>query len=391
MDRRFWNALVLTVFTLGAVGVAWAATGRERSLAIYPAQRMPLRFDHAQHLEAGADCATCHESAHKSESVKDRNLPGHEQCETCHDIEAARKGEKTDPVASCNACHPGFDGTVRKEPAKVEFPPANLRFNHKVHVDKKVDCAVCHGEMTKVGLATRQQLPKMATCFECHNGNLASQKCDTCHLTQASGRLQLTFDSGVLRPTQGDPLGMDHGPRFEFNHGTRAAVARQTCQQCHADSYCQQCHDGLQKPLSVHPNDFITLHPVQARTDALRCQSCHRLQSFCAACHERTGVSMDSDLFFRPRNLKVHPDYRTWVEVPGPQHHGIVASRDIGQCVSCHREESCMSCHSELSTRRQVNPHPAGFGAMCKRLAAANDRACLKCHTDASLAQKGCR
>jgi len=50
-----------------------------------------------------------------------------------------------------------------------------------------------------------------------------------------------------------------------------------------------------------------------------------------------------------------------------------------------------MSCHSELSPRRQVNPHPSGFGAMCKRLAAANDRACLKCHTDASLAQKGCR
>jgi hypothetical protein len=50
-----------------------------------------------------------------------------------------------------------------------------------------------------------------------------------------------------------------------------------------------------------------------------------------------------------------------------------------------------MSCHSEKSVRRQVIPHPDGFAATCKRVAAANDRACLKCHTEASLVQKGCR
>jgi c(7)-type cytochrome triheme protein len=391
MDRQFRNALGVFALSLAVAGVAWAATARERSLAIYPAQNIPLRFDHALHLDAGAECATCHDSVSKSESPKDRNLPGHEECETCHDIEAAQKGQKTDPPASCNTCHPGFDATVRKEPAKVEVPPGNLRFAHKVHLDRKVECATCHGDMTKVQLATRQQLPKMATCFECHDGKQASNECKTCHLTEASGRLQLTFASGILRPMQGDPLGLDHGPRFEFNHGPRASVSRQTCNQCHSDSYCQKCHDALQKPLSVHPNDYITLHPIQARTDAQRCESCHRLQSFCAACHERTGVGMDADSTLRPRNAKVHPDYAAWVQVPGPQHHGIVASRDIRQCAACHREETCVSCHAETSVRQQVNPHPSGFAGSCKKLAAANDRACLKCHTETSLAQKGCR
>ncbi|MFY0522153.1 hypothetical protein ACN28I_02735 [Archangium gephyra] len=47
--------------------------------------------------------------------------------------------------------------------------------------------------------------------------------------------------------------------------------------------------------------------------------------------------------------------------------------------------------YSERSVRRQVNPHPDGFAAACKRVAAANDRACLKCHTEASLAGRGCR
>ena len=116
---------------------------------------------------------------------------------------------------------------------------------------------------------------------------------------------------------QGNPLGLDHGPRYEFTHGNRASVDRQTCMSCHAESYCQTCHDALQKPLSVHPNDFITLHPVQARQDSTRCSSCHRMQSFCASCHERTGVGMDADRSLRPRNVKVHPDYTAWVETPG--------------------------------------------------------------------------
>jgi hypothetical protein len=384
--------LVLAALSLlvGA-GVAWAATGRERSLAVYPAQHIPLRFDHAQHLGAGAECTTCHDAARTSQSPRDRNLPGHEECETCHDIDAGRAGKRTDPPSSCNTCHPGFDPTVRKEPAKLVVPPANLRFSHQQHVEKKVDCTVCHGEMKDVQLATRQQLPKMATCFQCHDGNVATRACASCHPAEPSGRLRLTFDSGLLRPMQGNPLGLDHGPRYEFNHGGRAAVDRLTCLQCHNETYCQACHDSLQKPLSVHPNDYITLHPVQARAGSPRCESCHRAQSFCVACHERTGVGMSAAASLRPRNLKVHPDYATWVELPGPQHHGIAASRDIGSCISCHREESCMSCHSSLSPRRQVNPHPAGFAQACKRLAGANDRACLKCHSPESLVEKGCR
>jgi len=385
---------IVSTFILLVGLPALGASGRERSLAVYPPQKMPLRFDHRLHLEAGADCTTCHDPARKSVKSGDLNLPGHPECETCHDLDAAAKGQKVDPPSACQTCHIAFDQTVHKQPAKVDLPAPNLHFNHKVHVDRKVDCGVCHGPMNSVGLATRNQLPKMETCLKCHDGQTADASCKTCHLKGVSGRIQLTFVSGLLRPQQGNPQGMDHGPRFEFNHANRAALNRQTCMECHADSECQQCHDGMQKPLSVHPNDFITLHPVQARMDVTRCQSCHRMQSFCASCHERTGVGLDAAQAFRPQNVRVHPDYNAFVNVLGPQHHGIQASRDIQQCISCHREETCLACHSNsdrFGVLNDINPHPAGLKVACKALAAKNDRACLKCHSEQTLVQKGCR
>ncbi len=406
--RKLAIALALTTFAV-ATSLAIAATGRERSLAVYPPQIIPIKFDvkgHATHLKEGADCLTCHDTARKSVKAADNLLPGHSapgkhhaDCESCHDIEKAAQGKKVDPPSACADCHVGFDETVRKEPPKVVFPQPNLIFDHKVHVDKKIRCESCHGEMKDLELATRQQLPKMETCLVCHEGTFASAACATCHRVTPSGRLQVSFASGIMRPTQGNPFGMDHGPRFELTHGTRAALERNACMDCHAENECQFCHDSLQKPLAVHPNDYITTHPVQARMDSTRCDSCHRMQSFCTACHERVGVSMDADRGLKARNLKVHNDYTSWVDAPAPGvstlgHHAVVASRDIKQCMACHREESCISCHATSAVptaSRFVNPHPAGFDKACKALAAKNDRACLKCHSNSDLQARGCR
>ena len=380
---------------LTAAGLALAATGKERSTAIYPPQRVPLAFNHAQHMADGAECVSCHDSATKSGQSADRNLPKHPECEGCHDIEEAAKGKVTDPKSACKDCHPGFDFTVQKVPARVEFPAPNLIFDHQIHVAKKVDCAVCHGTMRDVGLATRTQLPKMETCLYCHDGKHADASCKSCHPADPSGRLQQVFASGALRPAQGNPFGIDHGPRYEFTHGTRATLDRGLCLECHAESQCQSCHDALQKPISVHPNDFITLHPVQARMELQRCESCHRQQSFCASCHERVGVGQSANPTLRPVNVRVHPDYENFVNnASSPQHHGIQASRDIKQCISCHREESCMACHATqgvIGSSRQANPHPAGFAQSCKKLASKNDRPCLKCHQESDLALRGCR
>jgi hypothetical protein len=285
--------------------------------------------------------------------------------------------------------------------ATASWPVPNLVFNHKVHVSKEgqgLACERCHfgasgRGMEEVDLSTRYQLPKMKTCFECHNGGSAPADCRTCHVTDASGRMQIVFSTATLRPIQGDPLGLDHGPRYEFTHGTRAKVDRRACAECHTDSYCATCHDSLQKPISVHPNDYITLHPVQAKQDSLQCDACHRYQSFCAACHERVGIGLSSDPTLRARNLAVHgtgADFQAFVNQPGPKHHAIAASRNINQCIACHREESCTKCHAtrELSPTGGTNPHPSGFGKRCRALYQANSRSCMKCHTTPDLDAK---
>ncbi len=383
--------VVASLALMLAAGVALAANKRERSEAVYPKQVIPLTFSHELHFKNDVDeCTACHENGTKSLRAADRLLPAHPECESCHDIEAAAAGKKVDPKAACEDCHKAFDKTVQKDPPKAIFPTANLVMNHKVHKEKGIECVTCHfssitNSMREVDLATRAHLPKMDTCLTCHDGKTASAACSTCHVTDSGGRLAQQFTSGTLRPMQGDPFGVDHGPRFEFTHGTRAKLDRQICMECHTEGSCLQCHDGLQKPLSVHPNDFIVIHPVQARMDQTRCDACHRYQSFCAACHERAGVGLDADPSLRARNVRVHPNYAEWVGPPnGPRHHAVAASRDIKSCMACHREESCTTCHSTSSRgivgSRNTTPHPAGFKAICRQLAANNDRACLKCH-----------
>ncbi len=397
--RRERFVLFASLALLFGAGLAVAANKRERSEAIYPPQRIPLIFSHELHFQADVECVACHEDANKSIRATDKMLPAHPQCDSCHDIDEAAKGKVVDPKSACEDCHKGFDPKTQKEPAKASFPTANLLFNHKVHKDKQIGCDTCHNSsvtntMREVGLATRLQLPKMETCLTCHDGKTAASACATCHVTDKTGRIAQQFTSGTLRPIQGDPFGLDHGPRFEFSHGTRAKLDRALCLECHTEGSCMQCHDGLQKPLSIHPNDYISLHPVQARQDSLRCEGCHRFQSFCAACHERAGIGPDADPSLRARNVRVHPDYNTWVNAPyTANHHSVAASRDIKSCIACHREESCTSCHATtaLGGTRAANPHPANFTARCKALAGSNDRACLKCHTNEDLVTKGCR
>ncbi len=396
-----------------------AETRARRSPAIYPPQRIPLRFFHGVHLETGSlTCLDCHRVA-KSYRASDRHIPGHETCEKCHLVEhpapAAPEAESeassdaveamydfygappdeeeaaaAEPENDCSLCHPAWTEGHDEEIEPILLPAAHLNFPHKTHLDEGIGCATCHGVLDDADLATRQNLPKMAVCLTCHNAVVGEQGgCTTCHLTQRDGRLQQRFPTGVLQPGP-SPLGIDHHPGWIRSHARAGRMAQATCNTCHTPQWCVDCHDGTFKPFSIHPADFVNTHQVAARQGAMQCMGCHWEQSFCVTCHERLGVGSQAPVgrvagdpgsgpTFRlpPRETNLHFHPPGWKDdVVGPNHHAHQARRNITACVSCHREESCAVCHSTGIKAR--NPHLPGFA--CATMFAKNPRSCVKCH-----------
>lgn len=394
-----------------------AASQRGPSAVIFPAQRLPLKFSHRQHLQRGTRCTECHELAPASVSARDNLLPKEAACARCHAIDHNQPAKRVDgPPAACNACHRGLPNNPAELPApgpaleaqieRSELPPPHLKFNHRLHAESQIDCARCHGDLSQVDLATRSQLPRMELCLGCHTDGRGSEgrraptsRCPACHLQQGDGTLETRLPSGVLLPS-GELRGDDHGLSFRREHRQVALSDPGYCASCHTQPWCQRCHNGVVKPLDIHGGDYISRHGQDARRNQPDCASCHRQQTFCIGCHERLGVASHSTLpgspspsAFAPASpRRFHPD--SWASAfggAGANLHAGEAQRNIRSCASCHREETCLGCHSTLSDTRVpggANPHPADWvsSGRCRALASRNSRVCLKCHRESAVA-----
>jgi hypothetical protein len=354
-----------------------------RSLAVYPAQQIHLRFSHRQHVEAQVDCTQCHDAVEKSSRAADRNLPGHVQCESCHDIAAAKAGEPADPKSSCDTCHPGV--TSDADPyVPSHFPANNLHFPHDTHLRRGIDCARCHEGIEKAELGTRDHLMRMVQCLGCHDGVQAPNRCTTCHLAEPDGVLKTRFESGTLAPT-GQLRDDAHDRDFLRRHAQVAQADQESCSDCHRVAECEACHASSSKAFRIHPPDWMASHGVVARSQSMDCASCHREQSSCVACHQQTGVASESRLRRAGGPLagrSFHPAGFANPVRDSPNHHAFEAQQNIESCASCHQEQTCIKCHAAVPTSPKINPHPPGWresGAACRSLRQA-PVACAKCH-----------
>jgi c(7)-type cytochrome triheme protein len=410
----------LVVLAVG-IGIGMAVADKRNPLAtppegrkflpspvIFPDQSIPLRFFHDKHLAQDIDCETCHEAANESMSSADVLVPqgfeGEEICTNCHDFS---EGAQADPPSDCATCHtdsykpdyppgggPDDWQKVKNRPAGVEIPRPFIKMNHKVHVDKGIKCSTCHGDLSKVQVATRENaLPVMDTCLECHNGVNAPKECRTCHLTKPDGRIQTDLPTGTLKP-QGRYFGDTHDDNYLQTHAISAKGDDAHCANCHARKFCLDCHNGVAKPFKIHPNNWSLLHPLAARRNTPNCSSCHRSQNFCIQCHKRMKVvhtteypsAKQGQAWNKTKLGGFHPP--GWVGTVqndssrGPNHHSFHAQRNIRACASCHTEKSCTSCHGSTGIGANINPHPIGFRTSnrCKAMRASNIRMCTKCH-----------
>ena len=141
--------------------------------AIRPAAVQPIPFPHKTHLEKKAVCADCHESADKGPIA---GIPSVKTCMICHSQIATDK--------------PLIKEVTGYADKGIEIPwqrvygftrEAHVRFNHAPHIRANVDCATCHGDLSKQTVAERSVDHNMGFCVNCHKTKNASNDCLTCH------------------------------------------------------------------------------------------------------------------------------------------------------------------------------------------------------------------
>ncbi len=389
--RRTWLILLALAAVVGALWSGAPARAGKAPFAddppspvIYPGQRLPLLFTHAAHLERGAACVDCHRDATTSRSAVDNLLPGEAACRGCHAIDRTKPDQDSaGPPVKCVACHVGY--VAGQPPARVYIPSPELKFDHASHVARGQACTDCHGDLAAegVGLATRDQLPRMRLCLTCHDGEQAPDACATCHLTEV-GVLRTELGHGTLVPS-GVIHNDAHGLDFIKRHGAAASRDPDYCGACHRDSDCADCHAGVAKPMDFHGGDYVLTHAVEARRNQPDCSTCHRKQTFCTGCHDRSGVGSRGESDFEQADpmRAFHPD--NWVSLAGgANQHAREARANLDACASCHREDDCAACHTAELGSPRVSPHGAGWrsSSKCEALASKNPRMCLRCHIE---------
>ncbi len=112
------------------------------------------------------------------------------QCQYCHPYVAYSNFPGIPPVEKCLHCHnyiiarhpwilkehQYFDTETSTPWVKVNYVAEHVLFNHQRHINKKVACQECHGEVQNL-----QRLPekiwRMGECVECHRERGANLDC----------------------------------------------------------------------------------------------------------------------------------------------------------------------------------------------------------------------
>lgn len=230
----------------------------------YPEADDEIRFDHAQHAEAGQGaCVRCHGGTSRSLAAFEATRPPMETCtSSCHQDDMR--------ALACSRCHSDLGRYRLGEIALVEHGPGFLRD---------------HG--------TRARADDRL-CAQCHEPTF----CGDCHLASPGLPLEVLDPALVHRE-------FVHRGDFLSRHSLEADLERGTCARCHGNSFCDDCHrlSGVGGGVAIgspHPPGWLDPlssfgHARAARRDLLSCVSCHEsdAETTCVPCHRVGGVAGD--------------------------------------------------------------------------------------------------
>ena len=160
-----------SVLAILFIGVLWAFLQWHQS----GARLQPIAYNHKKHVsELGLECAFCHTGI--AEKKARAGLPNLETCLSCH------TSEDTNPKAKVIQ-----DYASKNQPIpwkQVYKTPPHVYFSHRRHVElAKLDCAVCHGDMSKKETpVSRPAIAiSMERCMDCHRRKNVTNDCMSCH------------------------------------------------------------------------------------------------------------------------------------------------------------------------------------------------------------------
>jgi hypothetical protein len=246
-----------------------------------------LNFSHPLHVEdGGMACEDCHADIMESQRGDMLEMPGHDVCEMCHDIE---------DEDSCTTCHNG-------EPMAMPTRYAGDRYTAFAHgFHGEIECVNCHGTTD----LNSPLMPVDATCQACHEE----------HEVMPRTHSMATWHS---------------------DHGFDATMSEADCAACHTQNTCDECHQGENILANTpHPPEWQFTHSLETMYGQ-ECMTCHETRDECISCH-RAVV---------PTPHELGATYANSVNGGG---HVDDAKGFILACLACHdienEDPTCARCH----------------------------------------------
>jgi hypothetical protein len=119
----------------------------------------PVPFSHKHHVtQIGIDCRYCHTSVERAAYA---GIPATEVCMSCHS-QVWADAPMLEPVRESWRTGKALEWT------RVHDLPEFVYFNHSIHVNKGMSCAVCHGRVDQMPLVWKVNTLHMSWCLDCH-------------------------------------------------------------------------------------------------------------------------------------------------------------------------------------------------------------------------------
>lgn len=146
----------------------------------------PILFSHKIHAgeKNQIPCEYCHSYV---SIAPNPGIPSLQKCIGCH-IQVAGRDEEYETqdgkvINIRQEVQKVRDYWERKEPiswVKVTAMPEYVRFSHKRHIKKDIECKTCHGEVEKMDVVYKKERLNMGFCISCHEEKADNEE----HLTQ---------------------------------------------------------------------------------------------------------------------------------------------------------------------------------------------------------------